>query len=77
LLLGLSYLIAILFPHRLEQRLQQAMHYVGEHGVITCTVYCELTGVSEEVARHDLEELVKRGVLRATGNPQGGYYRFL
>jgi hypothetical protein len=59
-----------------EQRWQQAIHYVGEHGVITSTVYCELTGVPEEVARHDLEELVKRGALRATGNPQAGHYRF-
>ncbi len=86
LLLGVSYAIASLSPRRRrrafpsstpqEQRWQQAIHYVGEHGVITNTAYCELTGVPEEVARHDLEELVKRGALRATGNPQGGYYRF-
>lgn len=86
LLQGLHYVVNV-FPRRprrappspstpQEQRLLQALHYVGEHGVITSAAYCELTGVAEEVARHDLEELVKRGAVRATGNPQTGYYRF-
>jgi DeoR-like protein with HTH domain len=84
LLLGISYPIASLSPRwprraspspSQEQRLLQALHYVGEHGVITSTVYCELTGVSEEVARHDLEKLVKRGVLRAPGHSQAGHYQ--
>ena len=64
------------FYRRQEQRLQRAMHYVGEHGVITLPVYCQLTDVPEEMARSDLEVLVRRGVLRATGNPQTGQYWF-
>ena len=62
------------FYRRQEQRLQRAMHYVGEHGVITIPVYCQLTDVPEEMARSDLEVLVMRGALRATGNPQTGQY---
>ena len=62
------------FYRRQEQRLQRAMHYVGEHGVITIPVYCQLTDVPEEMARSDLEVLVRRGALRATGNPQTGQY---
>jgi hypothetical protein len=62
------------FYRRQEQRLQRAMHYVGEHGVITIPVYCQLTDVPQEMARSDLEVLVRREVLRATGNPQTGQY---
>jgi predicted HTH transcriptional regulator len=58
-----------------EQRMQQAMQYVGEHSVITNTVYRELTGVSESTARRDLEALVERGALRGTGKTQGRQYR--
>jgi hypothetical protein len=64
------------FYRRQERRLQRAMHYVGEHGVITITVYCKLTDVPEEMARSDLEVLVRRGALRATGNSQTGQYWF-
>ncbi len=62
------------FYRRQEQRLQRAMHYVGEHGGITIPVYCQLTDVPQEMARSDLEVLVRRGVLRETGNPQTGPY---
>jgi hypothetical protein len=64
------------FYRRQEQRLQRAMHYVGEHGVITIPVYCQLTDVPEEMARSDLEVLVRRGALRGAGNPQTGQYWF-
>ena len=50
-----------------ERRMQQAMQYVREYGVITNTVYRELTSVSEATARRDLETLVERGALRETG----------
>jgi hypothetical protein len=62
------------FYRRQEQRLQRAMHYVGEHGVITIPVYCQLTDVPQEMARSDLEVLVRRGALRETGNSQTGQY---
>jgi ATP-dependent DNA helicase RecG len=58
-----------------EQRMQQAMHYVREHGVITNTMYRELTGVSEATARRDLEALVERGTLRGTGKTRGRQYQ--
>jgi predicted HTH transcriptional regulator len=58
-----------------EQRLQQAMRYVREHGMITNTVYRELFGVSEATARRDLEALVQRGALRGTGKTRGRQYR--
>ncbi len=57
------------------QRMQQAMHYIREHGVITNTLYRELTGVSEATARRDLEALVERGALRGTGKTRGRQYR--
>jgi ATP-dependent DNA helicase RecG len=55
--------------------MQQAMHYIREHGVITNTVYRELTGVSEATARRDLEALVERGALRGTGKTRGRQYQ--
>ena len=58
-----------------EQRMQQAMCYIREHGVITNTMYRELTGVSEATARRDLEALVERGALRGTGKTRGRQYR--
>jgi predicted HTH transcriptional regulator len=58
-----------------EQRMQQAMRFVQEHGVITNTAYRELTGVSEATARRDLEALVERGALRGMGKTRGRQYR--
>jgi predicted HTH transcriptional regulator len=58
-----------------ERRMQQAMQYVREHGVITNAVYRKLTSVSEATARRDLEALVERGALRGTGKTRGGQYR--
>jgi ATP-dependent DNA helicase RecG len=58
-----------------ERRMQQAMQFVREQGVITNTVYRELTSVSEATARRDLEALVERGALRGTGKTRGRQYR--
>lgn len=58
-----------------EQRMQQAMRYVREHGIITNTLYRELTGISEATARRDLEALVERGTLRGMGKTRGRQYR--
>jgi ATP-dependent DNA helicase RecG len=60
-----------------ERRMQLAMQYVQEHGVITNTFYRELTGVSEATARRDLEALVERGALRGMGKTRGRQYRLL
>lgn len=62
-------------PLEQEQRMQQAMHYVREHGVLTNTVYRALVGVSEATARRDLEALIQRGALRGTGKTRGRQYR--
>ena len=58
-----------------ERRMQQAMQYVREHGVITNAVYRKLTSVSEATARRDLEALVERGALRGPGKTRGRQYR--
>lgn len=58
-----------------EQRMQQAMQYVREHGTITNTLYRDLTGISEATARRDLEALVERGTLRGIGKTRGRQYR--
>ena len=58
-----------------ERRMQQAMQYVREQGVITNTMYRQLTSVSEATARRDLEALVERGALRGTGKTRGRQYR--
>ncbi|HZT98108.1 MAG TPA: helix-turn-helix domain-containing protein [Ktedonobacteraceae bacterium] len=65
---------------REEQREQEhrkilAMRYVQERGSITNREYRELTGVSENTALRDLEELVEKGVLKITGKTRGRQYR--
>ncbi|HEX2913964.1 MAG TPA: helix-turn-helix domain-containing protein [Chloroflexia bacterium] len=56
------------------QRLEAAMQHVQQRGAITSGEYRALTGVSENTATRDLEELVKRGALKAVGERRGRYY---
>jgi ATP-dependent DNA helicase RecG len=58
-----------------ERRVKQAMQYLQTHGTITNGIYRQLTDVSEATARRDLEELVGKGVLRASGKTRGRQYR--
>jgi ATP-dependent DNA helicase RecG len=58
-----------------ERRQVLAMRYVQEHGVITNREYRALTGVSENTALRDLEELVAKGILKKTGKTRGREYR--
>lgn len=57
-----------------EGRLAKAMQYVHEHGVITNSLYRELTGASERTATRDLELLVERGRLRGMGKRRARRY---
>ena len=50
-----------------EKRLVQALHYVQEHGFITNGIYKQLTGVTDRTAHRDLEKLVERRRLKASG----------
>ena len=52
---------------QVEQRLIQALKYVQEHGFITNGIYRQLTGVTDRTAHRDLEKLVERGRLKASG----------
>ena len=57
-----------------ERRMQQAMQYVREHGVITNTMLQKDPMVLEATAHRDLEALVERGALRGTGKTRGRQY---
>lgn len=52
---------------QIEKRLIKALHYVQEHGFITNGIYRQLTGVTDRTAHRDLEKLVERGRLKASG----------
>jgi ATP-dependent DNA helicase RecG len=52
---------------QIEKRLTKALMYVQEHGFITNGIYRQLTGVTDRTAHRDLEKLVERGRLKATG----------
>ena len=52
---------------QVEKRLIKALHYVQEHGFITNGIYRQLTGVTDRTAHRDLEKLVERGRLKASG----------
>ena len=72
----------IITPNRDEIRVEEhrkklAMRYIQEHGFITNREYRELTGVSENTALRDLEELVTRGVLQKIGKTRGRQYKLL
>lgn len=58
-----------------EERLQLALQYVHEHGSITNKEYRAITGVSENTALRDLDQLVKLGSLRAIGKRRGRHYK--
>ncbi len=58
-----------------ERRKMAAMRYVQQHGSITNREYRTLTGVSENTALRDLEELAVKGVLKKTGKTRGRQYK--
>lgn len=58
----------------LNERQVEAVLYVGEHGEITNRGYRELHGVSREMAKRDLRELVGQGLLTPVGRGRGLRY---
>jgi ATP-dependent DNA helicase RecG len=58
-----------------ERRKMVAMHYIQQHGFITNREYRALTGVSENTALRDLEEMAAKGVLKKTGKTRGRQYK--
>lgn len=58
----------------LNDRQIKAVIYVKEKGNITNKEYRELTGFSDEGARIDLSDLVKKGVLMSKGEGRNVHY---
>jgi len=58
----------------LNERQIKAMLYVKEKERITNREYRQLTGLSAEGARRDLNKLVSRGILRSEGKGRGVRY---
>jgi tetratricopeptide (TPR) repeat protein len=59
---------------RLNERQQQALAYVREHGAITNRGYRKLTGVAQRQAARDLIELVEQGILKTVGQGRATRY---
>ncbi|MFQ6031469.1 MAG: RNA-binding domain-containing protein [Candidatus Zixiibacteriota bacterium] len=58
----------------LKERQIKAVMYVRERGKITNKVYREMTELSDEGARIDLNELVEKKVLQSKGRGRGAHY---
>jgi|Deesub1362B_J571_1020462.scaffolds.fasta_scaffold00997_4 ATP-dependent DNA helicase RecG len=58
----------------LNERQIKAVMYVKEKGRITNREYRELSGLSDEGARLDLNELVAKGILQVRGKGRGVHY---
>lgn len=58
----------------LNERQIRAVRYVKERGRITNKEYREITGLSDEGARLDLNELVRKGILRLMGGGRAAHY---
>ncbi len=73
---NLAYDHPFLIPvsDRLNERQQQVLVYVKEHGQITNRLYRDLTGVSQKQAARDLNELVELGLINIEGKGRGTRY---
>ncbi len=58
----------------LNERQIRAVMYVKEKGRITNREYRNLTEISDEMARLDLNDMVKRNILRPVGKGRGAHY---
>ncbi|MFQ5796905.1 MAG: DeoR family transcriptional regulator [Candidatus Bipolaricaulia bacterium] len=58
----------------LNERQIKAVLYVKEQGSITNREYRKLTGLSDEGARRDLNELVNKGLLHSEGKGRSTRY---
>jgi ATP-dependent DNA helicase RecG len=57
-----------------RQRQELALHYIRENGSITNKEYRTITGASDNTALRDLEMLLERGSIRASGKRRGRKY---
>lgn len=60
----------------LNERQIKAVMYVKERGKITNKEYRDITGLSDEGARIDLNELGKKGLFQIKGKGRNTYYVF-
>jgi hypothetical protein len=51
-----------------------AMEYVKSQGRITSGVYQKINGTTQDVARHELDTLVSKGMFKRVGKKKGAYY---
>jgi ATP-dependent DNA helicase RecG len=58
----------------LNDRQIHSVAYVKEHGQITNREYRDMAGLSDEVARLDLNDLVKKEVLLLKGKGRSSHY---
>jgi ATP-dependent DNA helicase RecG len=58
----------------LNERQIKAVMHIKEKGKITNKEYREMTGLSDEGARIDVNELVEKGLLLSKGRGRGAYY---
>lgn len=58
----------------LNERQIKAVVYVKERGKVTNKEYREMTGLSDEGARIDLNELVEKGILLSKGKGRNAHY---
>ncbi|MEE9151739.1 MAG: ATP-binding protein [Thermoplasmata archaeon] len=58
----------------LNERQVKAVRYLKEKGKITNKEYRGITGLSDEGARIDLNDLVVKGILKSMGSGRGTYY---
>ncbi len=58
---------ALLEQREITDRLDRGLLHAREHGTIARREYVAVTGVSERTAANDLADLVRKGLLEATG----------
>jgi ATP-dependent DNA helicase RecG len=58
----------------LNDRQIRAVRWAQEHGAVSNREYRQLTGLSDEGARHDLQDLVQKGILRSEGQGRSARY---
>ncbi|MBU1752514.1 helix-turn-helix domain-containing protein [bacterium] len=58
----------------INERQRQSIEYMKKHGEITNREYREMTGLSDEGARKDLNVLIKKGLVQKKGRGRNTYY---
>ncbi|MBI4980483.1 putative DNA binding domain-containing protein [Candidatus Woesearchaeota archaeon] len=58
----------------LNERQRQAVKFIGEKGKITSKEYCELAGVVKDTANRDINELLRKGLIKREGTGKKVFY---